>query len=214
MDKYKQTPLIKAKRFARLEKDPVKKQRILETYEIFYDDNKINNWAMEFNQTIRRKPTKSDFEEYFGRKFPRKSLYRNFDKTLFNLWDSWLELVVCDYLKQCGYSEIYIKDACTDYSQFVRNSMFFVNNKWYQIDIYFPAINFGIEIQDFTTHDKYSDTALYKQRVGCYKHGPTYHNQKINAAIEDGITIVELWEDEIRDKTFKEKIDKWLNQLI
>ena len=97
---------------------------------------------------------------------------------------------------------------------FVRNSMFNYDNKWYQIDIYFPYFNLGFEIQDFETHDKNSDTQIYRQRVGEYKHGPSYHNAKKIAASRVGIIIVEIWEDDIRNESYKEIINKCLNQII
>ena len=201
-------------RFAKREKDTHLKNRILKVAENFYDDNFINSWAIKFKQDSGRRPTKEDFRQYFGRQFPRKNSNRKFDKSLFDLWDSWLELKVCDYLKYLGYEEKYIKDICIDTTHFVRNSMFNDSGKWYQIDIYFPMLNIGIEIQDFETHDRDSDVAVYKQRPNSFKHGPTYHNQKKQAALNKGIIIIELWEDSIRDNTYKEIINKCLNQLI
>ena len=70
----KQSFKTRVARFARIERDPNKKQRILEVGENYYDDSYINEWAKTFKNDIGRRPTKKDFEEYFGRKFPRKSL--------------------------------------------------------------------------------------------------------------------------------------------
>lgn len=212
--KLKQSPKTKAERFARKELNPEIKEKILSTYEIFYDDNKINEWAIDFKFRIGRRPTKLDFEDYFGRRFPRKSNNRNFDKSLFDLWDSWLELTVCDYLKSLGYEEKYVKEYCKNNNEFVRNSMFNYNGKWYQIDILFPTLNIGFEIQDFETHDKYSDNCTYRQRGNEAKHGPTYHAAKRNAAKMLNISIFEIWEDEIRNKLYKDKVKQCLNLNI
>lgn len=201
-------------RFANREKDLFLKNRILEVGENFYNDEFINSWAVKFKADIGRRPTKEDFKQYFGRVFPRKKLNRNFNKALFDLWDSWLELTVCDYLKTLGYEEKYVKDLCVEDTHFVRNSMFNNKGNWYQIDIYFPTLKLGFEIQDFETHDKYSDEVHYRQCPNSFKHGPTYHNQKKLAALENNITIIELWEDKIRNQSYKEEINLCLNQLI
>ena len=211
----KQSFKTRVARFARIERDPNKKQRILEVGENYYDDSYINEWAKTFKNDIGRRPTKKDFEEYFGRKFPRKSLNRNFDKSLFNLWDSYFELKVCDYINSIGYIEKRTVNDCISKIDYVRNSMFTLNKKkYYQIDIYFPLLDLGFEIQDFTTHSKNSDLEPYAQRAGVFKHGPSYHNEKRDAALQIGITIVEIWEDEIKNNEYKNIINKLLCQLI
>lgn len=210
----KQSNTAKAIRWARGEKDPYLKSRILEIGSNFYDDSYINNWAINFKLQHDRKPTKEDFRLFFGRKFPRKSLNRHFNMELFSLWDSYLELKVCDYLNELGYMEKYSVEACQKVTDYVRNSMFKLNGKYYQLDIYFPLISVAIEVEDFTTHSKDSDVEPYKQRPEEYKHGPTYHDAKRNAANSIGIFLFELWEDSIRDKSFMETLNKWLNPII
>ncbi len=211
----KQSYKTRAIRFANLEKDSIKKQQILKIGENFYNDEFINNWAIQFKNNVGRRPTKTEFENYFGRKFPRKSFHRNFDKTLFDLWDSYFELTVCDYLNELGYTEKRTVIDCIATTDYVRNSMFSLDKKtYYQIDIYFPLLNIGFEIQDFATHSKNRDDEPYVQRANSFKHGPTYHNAKMSAAKNIGITIIELWEDEIKNNKYKKIIDTLLCQTI
>lgn len=210
----KQSNKAKAMRWARYEKDSFLKERIAEVGEKFYDDCYIDAWAVDFKNTYGRKPTKEDFRLYFGRIFPRKSMNRHFNKELFSLWDSYLELKVCDYLNSIGYSEKYAVDFCNSKTDYVRNSMICVDGKYYQLDIFFPLISSAMEVEDFTTHSRTSDTEPYKQRADSFKHGPTYHAAKRTAAEKCGIILIELWEDNIRNGTFKEMIDIWLNPLI
>lgn len=202
------SPLERALFFSKKETNPGYKKRILETYEIYYDDEKVNNWAKEFYVKKNRKPTRDDFQEFFGRKFPRKNSLRKIDTKLFLLWDSYLELICVDCLQENGYTEKHIKELCTTRNDFVRNNMFTdETGKRWQIDIYFPMRGFGFEIQDFTTHSRNSDTKTHEKHLREYKHGPAYHEEKRKQALKQGIVIEDLWEDEIKNGTFKQKID-------
>ena len=207
------SPFELANQFAAQEQNLKYKDRILKTYDIYYDDNKINNWAKEFQITKKRKPTREDFLEFFGRKFPRKDRGRNIDRSLFSLWDSYLELICIDYLSELGCEEKFIKELCTNDKHFVRNKMFQDNNgKKYQIDIFFPLRNIGFEVNDFTTHSKNSDEEKYEKHQRGFKHGPKYHQKKYEEALKQGIVLTYLWEDEIRDGTFKNKINEVLKK--
>ena len=87
------------------------------------------------------------------------------------------------------------------------------------IYIFFPYFNVGFEINDFTTHDRYSDSVEYTTEYGylCHvddygghKKGPAYSKEKISKLKELGIEVHEIWEDEVRNGDFVEIINKVL----
>jgi anaerobic ribonucleoside-triphosphate reductase len=167
-----------------------------------FDGDLVNLWARKFKETIGRKPCRIDFEEHFGIQFPRRNVRveRGYDVSLFSLWDSYLELKLVDDLKYSGYTEKMYKEECLTEKDFVRNSKFTFNGKTYEIDVFFPKLNYGIEVQDFATHSKNSDTE-YSEK-GYHKRGPKYHEEKREYAKQLGIEIVDLWEDKIRSNDY------------
>ena len=169
-----------------------------------FDGDLVNLWASNFIKSIGRKPCREDYEKHFGIPFPRRNVReeRGLNLKLFNIWDSYLELHVTDDLKFSGYTEKMYKEECTSEKDFVRNSKFKVNDKTYEIDILFPKLNYGIEIEDFATHDKYSDSEISEK--GYHKRGPKYHEEKREYAKQLGIEIVDLWEDKIRDNDYSD----------
>lgn len=171
---------------------------------ITFDGDLVNIWAVNFKESVGRKPCRIDFEEHFGISFPRRNQRnsRGYDISLFNIWDSYLELRVADDLKYSGFTEKMYKEECTSEKDFVRNSKFKVNGKTYEIDIFFPKLNYGIEIQDFATHSRDSDNEISEK--GYHKRGISYHNEKRESAKTLGIEIVELWEDKIRANDYSE----------
>ena len=168
------------------------------------DGDLVNLWAKNFKQTFGRKPCRGDFEEHFGIQFPRRStrVEKGYDVSLFNIWDSYLELKLVDALKYSDYTEKMYKEECLTEKDFVRNSKFTFNGKTYEIDVFFPKLNYGIEVQDFATHSKDSDTKYSNK--GYHKKGPKYREEKRECAKQLGIEIVDLWEDKIRNDDYSD----------
>lgn len=202
----KQSIESKAERFARFyekQGDIERASKIRNTAKEYYTG--INQWAKKFSKDNGRKPTKGDFEEYFGRDFPRHKNQRKFDSSLFNLWDSYLELKVKSYLDSLGYSEKNTLEECTNNKDYCRNKYIGdKNNKSFQADFCIPSEKLIIEVQDFATHDKELDDASYYQRTNEYKHGPSYHKEKRDYFATFGYKTIEMWEDEIKSNNFKE----------
>lgn len=195
----------RVKRIAKHIKDPDDKKKFEERGYIWYDGELMNQWAKDFKEYNGRKPTRGDVKEYFGYELHRKSIResRKIDSSLFNLWDSYLELKVTDILKNNNFIEVNTIDECTDEMKFVRNKMLRNNDgNVKQIDIFFPKRSLGIEIQDFATHsridnEKYSINGHIRDDM-VFKKGPSYSNDKKQFFNNLGITLVELWEDSIR----------------
>lgn len=202
----KQSLESKAERFARFyekQGDVERASKIRNTAKEYYTG--INQWAKKFFKDNGRKPAKGDFEEYFGRDFPRHKDQRKFDSSLFNLWDSYLELKVKSHLDSLGYSEKNTLEECTNDKDYCRNKYIGnKNNKSFQADFCIPSEKLIIEVQDFATHDKERDDAPYYQRTNEYKHGPSYHKEKRDYFATFGYRTIEMWEDEIKSNNFKE----------
>lgn len=154
-----------------------------------------NQWALEFKKTSGRKPKKVEFLMYFGLRVPPFADMKLFEKTR----DSKLELTVIHYLKSLGLEEG--KD-------FLRRSRFNINDRWFELDLYFPELNIGFEVQDFDTHCREESGRLDK--YGKPIKDKTYHKNKSSALIELDITVYELWEDEILSGGFEKNIHKML----
>ena len=182
----------------------------------YYDDEYINQWAINFRNENNRKPTKEDFRLYFNRYFPRKDLCRNIDRSLFSLYEPYLEAVVCSYINELGYNEQYVVENCRELTDYVRNKMIndFTTDKKLQLDIYFPFLGIAFEVQDFHTHSKDSDNDICEHFNDSFKHGPKYHEHKRDVARAYGITLVDLWEDSIRSGNYKKELDKWIKVFM
>ena len=120
-------------------------------------------------------------------------------------------MVVCNYIDSLE----------VDY-KYVRNNRMIVvpgsKGKW-EIDIYFPDLKMGFEIQDFSTHskDKDDEEANLPRKNGFkpfLKKGPTYHKKKRDAAWNMGIKVVEIWEDEIKNNSYKTIVREALNEAL
>lgn len=170
----------------------------------------VNTWAIDFRLQNGRKPTLIDFEDYFERPFPKKEELGEIDINLFIIGDSYLKLKINDYLKELGCSEQPIDYRCKGFLDYVRNYRMLYNEVYYQLDFYFPKLNVAFEIHDFATNSKNSDTEIYNEQKDTFKHGPTFHKEKIDSAKQLGIEIKEIWEDEIEKETYKEEIKKCL----
>ena len=184
--------------------------------DLYYNDDSISEWAIDFKNKNNRKPTKEDFTNYFKRIFPRKDSLKNFDRSLFDLWEPYLEVTVCSYINDLGYTEQYTTENCHEVTDYVRNKMIRdpSTGKRVQLDIHFPLLNFAIEVQDFHTHSKNSDTEISEHGFNSVKHGPTYHEHKRQIAKDKNINLIDLWEDDIRSDQYKKEINRWLKIFI
>ena len=198
-------------RIAKYIKDPVDKAKFERYGYIWYDGELMSQWAKDFRSKFGRRPTRGDVQEFFGYGLHRKSIRnsRKIDSNLFNLWDSYLELKVTDILQRNGFVLRDSIDQCADKRDFVRNKVFLheYNGKEHrkQLDIYFPLRNIGFEVQDFETHSHRDDEPYEHDRKDyAFKKGPSYSKEKKEFFKELGITVVEVWEDDIRAKHFDE----------
>ena len=193
----------RVKNIAKYIKDPIDKEKFLKNGYIYIDGELFNNWARNFKLKFNRKPTRGDVKEFFGRDIERKSVrgYRNIDSSLFNLWDSYLEIKVCDVLKNNGFVEKQFDYQCVSEKDFVRNKIWHIkdsnnNTICKQLDIYFPIKNCGIEVQDLATHSLI-DNELYvingqSNGVRVYKKGPSYHEEKRQYFKDLNISVVDI----------------------
>lgn len=81
-------------------------------------------------------------------------------------------------------------------------------NKKLEIDLLLEELKLGFEVQDFSTHSRTSDveSSPYKN-LKLVKKGPEYHDRKRSLALELlGVKVIDLWEDEILDGSFKNKV--------
>ena len=164
----------------------------------------IEKWSKDFYSRYHRKPDRVDFYSYFGIKPPE-----SYKKYLKKSKGSILEWVVCKYIDSLNLDCKYVRN----------NRMIIVpgsKGKW-EIDIYFPELKMGFEIQDFSTHsrDENNEEADFPRRRGIepfVKKGPLYHKKKRDAAWKMGIKVVEIWEDEIKNNSYKIIVRKALNE--
>lgn len=79
-----------------------------------------------------------------------------------------------------------------------------------EIDIFIPSLKIGFEVQDFTTHSKDNDFERgHPWSESGFKHGPSYHeNKRMLAKSQLDVIIYDLWEDEIRDDSFKASVNE------
>lgn len=84
-----------------------------------------------------------------------------------------------------------------------------------QLDFILPAYMLAIEVQDFATHSRTSDNErLADWFGGGYKQGPTRHQERARlAGTQLGLSFVELWQDEIEDNSFREKLLHHLRKI-
>lgn len=80
-----------------------------------------------------------------------------------------------------------------------------------EIDFLLVDFELGIEVQDFGSHSKDSDTEslgnVKYRGAGSYKKGPTYHEMKRRLAFDQlGVTIIDVWQDELFTDQWKKKI--------
>lgn len=198
-------------RIAKNIKDHSDKAKFEKRGYIWYDGELMNQWAKDFRAKHCRKPSRGDVKDFFGYDLHRKSIResRKIDSSLFNLWDSYLELKTVDILKRNGFTLQSDIELCDNENDFVRNKVFTMQfdgkecSK--QLDIYFPLRKLGFEVQDFETHSHRDDEPYEHNRKDyVFKKGPSYSAEKSKFFKELGITVVEVWEDDIRAKHFDE----------
>lgn len=76
-----------------------------------------------------------------------------------------------------------------------RNLIKSQHGKWYEIDIYLPDYNLGIEVNGLYWHS----VEGMSSHENYYKDPKLYHLQKTQAAERAGIQLIHLFEDDIRD---------------
>lgn len=115
-----------------------------------------------------------------------------------------LEGLVIDYLRVCGVTNI------------IRNSKPLHNNgRKFEIDILISDRALGFEVQDFWTHSREQDNETFMMFGSlATKKGPQYHEQKRTLAAEQlGINLVDLWQDNILDGSYKNEINRLLDEV-
>lgn len=207
-------------RIAKNIKDPDDKAKFEKRGYIWYDGELMSQWAKDFRTKHGRKPSRGDVKDFFGYDLHRKSVResRKIDSSLFNLWDSYLELKTVDILKRNGFTLQSDIELCTNENDFVRNKVFALqfNGKECrkQLDIYFPLRKLGFEVQDFETHSHRDDEPYEHNRKDyVFKKGPSYSAEKSKFFSRLGIRVVELWEDDIKSKNFSEMFNSLGVQL-
>lgn len=85
-----------------------------------------------------------------------------------------------------------------------------------QLDFILPEYMIAFEVQDFATHSKESDCELQDSWFGGgYKQGPTKHAFRKKLAFDQlNLTLFEIWQDEIENGEFKNKINKILEDSL
>ncbi len=199
----------RVKRISKKIRDENDRKKFEERGYIWYDGELMNQWAKDFKEYYGRRPTRGDVKEYFGYDLHRKSIRnsRGIDSSLFNLWDSYLELKVVDLLKNNKFIEVNTIQECVSDMMFVRNKMLRNGDGIAkQIDIYFPTRKMGIEVQDFATHshvdnEEYTINGSHMEGRA-FKKGPSYSRSKETFFKNLGVTITEIWEDSIRKNDY------------
>lgn len=206
--------------------DAEDRKKFLEKGYLIYSGPHFNQWAKNFREEYGRKPTKEDFKEITGVVWDRQSVMkaRGADLRLVSRWDSYLELKVCDILNNSGYHQKFHEGECDTEKDYIRNKVFTCNDdSRKQLDIYFPLLNKGFEINDLRTHSKNSDKEPYYTEKGLrahvdnyggFKKGPSHSKKKIESIGELGVEVIEIWEDEVRDGSFVNIIEKELGVIL
>jgi len=158
-------------------------------------------WALDFERENTRKPTKNDFQKYFN--LPKSTIpHKDALPYMSNNRGSRLEEIVYDYVSMIYGGSV------------LRNQKIIPKDTRgnLEIDIFIPALKIGFEIQDFKTHSKEDDQEIGS--FGKFKNGPQYHQNKKGLARNINIDLFEIWEDEIINATFKEKVASIINKNL
>ena len=168
--------------------------------ELLDEYKNADDWASEFENKRKRKPNAVDFKDYFGVNLPKWVDYSNFAK---NTTKSRLEQKVLNYI--IDNFELAVETnrkilPITKYKQ--------------EIDILLPDIQLGIEVQGNATHSKVEGEFPMKLYGGALKSTPADFKKKQKAAEELGITLIEIWEDEIENNGFNKELSSIINERI
>lgn len=168
--------------------------------ELLDEYKNADDWANKFENKRKRKPNAVDFKDYFGVNLPKWVDYSNFAK---NTTKSRLEQKVLNYI--IDNFELTVETnrkilPVTKYKQ--------------EIDILLPDIRLGIEVQGNATHSKVEGEFPMELYGGALKSTPAHFKKKQKAAEELGITLIEIWEDEIENNSFKKELSRLINERI
>ena len=178
----------------------LKNSKVEVTAELLNHYREPGRWAEEFTQKNKRKPTAIDYRMFFGvtKVNPRAEVF--LEKGPSSLEDPVYE---------------FIRDSLSEGVEVLRNKRPLKFEKGrYEIDIYIPNLHLGFEVQDNKTHAHSDDVPLLiKAGDKRFKHGPTYHEFKRELAkAQLNVTIIDLWEDDIRSGDYKEIVTKALQE--
>ena len=87
--------------------------------------------------------------------------------------------------------------------------------RW-EIDLLLPELKLGFEVQDFATHsrDRDDEPITYRGITGAVKAGPVKHERKRALAMDQhGITLIDIWEDEIFDGSYRDILESALAEV-
>lgn len=169
-------------------------------------------WLEEFANINGRRATYQDLKAYFGL-IPRR--LKPHQKDLLRIGKNYYELRVKEYLDGLSLPVAYVHRTrpikVTEESPLYKPELAGKpRSNVMEIDIYLPEWKLGIEINEFATHSKDSDTEPFRKKNGSVKKGPIYHSEKQRLASQQCIELHFLWEDEFRDDSYQ----KHLNQIL
>lgn len=176
-------------------------EKSLELTMLLSDKNSMVKWLDNFLSIINRtKTTYGAIAEHFGTTEIELShwfsKHPELKKKYIRIRSSFLEEKVSFYIEKIVPNQNILR----------RNKIL----NGYEIDIYLPEQRIGFEINDTSTHSKTSNDEPIDMRFSTlkrkYKFGPDYHNMKKEIAASKNIELLFLWEDEIRNDNFKEKV--------
>lgn len=176
------------------------------TKEHLVDYKDPDSWARRFRISHKRKPTKNDFFETIGVGLPSGADETLFSKRKISGWETRVIL----YL-ETQYPTLLIRNR--------RRILDFCNGTpKKEIDVFLPSLSLGFEVQDFATHSRTSDNEeteniLWRGRSPL-KKGPLYHERKREAALRQGVVLIDIWEDEIINGVFRDKVDESVDRMI
>jgi hypothetical protein len=159
------------------------------------------SWCLRFQQQFHRRPTSSDFEDHFQVR-PHKMLEGYFSPLRRSLWEQKVIHHLDIHYPQLSYQR-WFRMPSPDGGGRREGSL--------EIDIFFPSLGVGIEVQDLGTHSRDREEEQGKFGV---KKGPRAHREKRERAQKMGYQIFEIWEDEIRANLLTFIIDQMLPRQL